>query len=190
MKNSLAILRKKYLFIGMIRGKREWRFIEYFDPSWSKRIREMAKYIRPGRSIIDLGCGKMWLRKYLLDNAYYPVDYKSRGKGTIVCDFNQKQFPQHKADVAFLSGTIEYIKDTNWFLSCIARNCNECIISYCLLEEYPNLAFRRKQAWVNDYSRDEIIRMFSEAGFQLDAESHAIPKNRIFHFIKTTPSFS
>ena len=171
--------------IGKVLGKRTWQEIEHFDPSWSLRIKEMAKHIREGESVLDLGCGKMWLRQFLPNNVYYPVDYTDRGSGSIVCDFNQKQFPQNSADVAFVSGTLEYIIDAQWFVSCIGQKCSRCIISYCLLEDYPDLDFRRERAWVNDFSRDDIIRMFSAEGFQLASEGYAIPKNRIFYFVKS-----
>jgi hypothetical protein len=161
-----------------------WSAIEYFDPSWSNRIKTMAQYITPGKSVLDLGCGKMWVRNYIQPSAYYPVDYADRGLGTIVCDFNKKEFPAENADIAFVSGAMEYVTDAKWFISCIAKRCDECVISYCLLEDFPSPAFRRKQAWVNDYSRDEIVKMFSDAGLTLVAENNTIPKNRIFHFVK------
>jgi hypothetical protein len=168
----------------MITGKRSWRVFEYFDPAWKKRILAMSQYIPDGASVMDLGCGKMWLQQYLKNNPYYPVDYTERGPGTIVCDFNMKQFPTQKTDVAFVSGTLEYVNDPQWFLSCISRHSNQCIISYCLKEYYPNQTFRQKQSWENNLSRDEIIQMFYEVGFQLVEEIEVIEKNRIFNFIK------
>lgn len=175
---------KKILYWSI--GKRNWRTFEYFDPCWNNRIQEMAAYIPAGASVLDLGCGKMWLQQYLHDSPYYPVDYTDRGAGTIVCDFNIRQFPEQHADVAFVSGTLEYIHDSKWFVSCISKNCDQCVISYCLKEYYPDQTFRRKQSWVNSFSRDEIIQMFSDAGFQLNAESDAIEKNIIFNFIKVS----
>ena len=165
-------------------GKRSWRSIEYFDPSWTNRIQQMATYISPGKSVLDLGCGKMWLKQYLSGGTYYPVDYTNRGEGVVVCDFNKKEFPEQHADVAFVSGALEYVEDAKWFVSHIAKNCSECVISYCIVEDYPKSSFRRKQAWVNDFSRDQVVQLFSDAGFQLKAEDTKIPKNRIFYFAK------
>lgn len=165
-------------------GKRSWRVFEYFDPRWKKRIQEMATYIPSGASVLDLGCGKMWLKEYLNGNAYYPVDYTDRGPGTIICDFDLKQFPDQQADVAFVSGTLEYVQDGEWFLDCISKHCDQCIISYCLKEYHPSEAFRKKQSWVNSFSREEIISMFSKRGFRLMTENENIAKNRIFKFVK------
>jgi hypothetical protein len=167
-------------------GVKSWRDIEYFDPSWKRRIKEMAAYIPLGSSVLDLGCGKMWLRQYIPTSPYYPVDYKDRGPGTLVCDFNLGQFPVQNTDVAFASGALEYVGDLHWFISCISKYCNQCVISYCVLEDYPDLLFRRKQAWLNNYSRKEIIQLFIDAGFRLDAENQNINKNRIFYFVKAS----
>ncbi len=183
----INIAKKLRNVIYLLFGIRTWQNMEYFDFSWSKRIKEMAKYVSKDRSVLDLGCGKMWARQYLYENPYYPVDYTYRGEGTIICDFNKKQFPEQKADIAFVSGTLEYIMDTNWFLFNIANNCNECVISYCTLEDHPDMTFRHKQAWVNHYSRDEIIQIFLNVGFYLNAENTNIPKNRIFYFKKVNP---
>ena len=161
-----------------------WRDIQRFDHAWTIRIREMSKYITPGASILDLGCGKMWLKQYMKGGSYYGVDYTDRGEGTLICDFNKKEFPKVKSDVAFVSGVFEYVRNPPWFVSSISKNCNECILSYCLIEDYPDITWRRKQAWVNDYSKNEIIELFSNAGFRLEAENDNIPKNRIFYFTK------
>ncbi len=181
MKNVLSSARKLiYSSLGMW----NWKVLEYFDPSWSKRISEMARFIVPGNSVMDLGCGKMWLRQYIGNSPYFPIDYTFRGEGTIICDFNKKEFPDIKADTAFVSGTLEYVRDPNWFINMIAEHCKQCIISYCTVDNFPILRFRKRQAWVNHFTRDELIRLFSEKGFMLSDESTEIPKNHIFSFVK------
>ena len=144
----------------------------------------MADHIQEGESVLDLGCGKMWLRRFLPKNVYYPVDYTDRGAGSIVCNFNQRQFPQNSADVAFVSGTLEYIVDTQMVRVLYRPKLPSLRHLVLLLEDYPDIDSRRKRAWVNDFSRDDIIRLFSAAGFQLTSESSAIPRNRIFYFVK------
>jgi hypothetical protein len=173
----------------MVMGTHTWREVEHFDPAWMQRIKEMARYIPSGSTVMDLGCGRMWLREFLHGNPYYPVDYTHRGNGTIVCDFNKKEFPDQRADVAFVSGTLEYVADPQWFVARVARQCNQCVISYCLLEDYPDLQFRREKAWVNNFRRDEVVSLFSAEGFALASESQAVPKNRIFHFLKAASTF-
>ncbi len=55
-----------------------------------------------------MGCGECKLKKYLHNKVeYYGCDYKKREEGTIICDFNQYQYPRGvKADTIFISGGI------------------------------------------------------------------------------------
>ena len=123
--------------IGWFYKTNEWKKIEYFDESWKKRIFQMSKYITPSDSIVDYGCGKMWLKEYLqTSNIYSGVDYQKRDEETIVCDFNKKEFPNKNSTVAFVSGCLEYVEDPKWFLNNIASYHNKCIISYCCMDNF------------------------------------------------------
>ena len=182
MENLIKTAQKGF---GILTGKRTWQSLEYFDAAWTNRIKEMASYIPKGASVLDLGCGQMWTKQYLhQDSAYFPVDYTDRGGNTIVCDFNKKEFPVQHADMAFVSGTLEYIKDARWFVDQIAAHCDQCAISYCLKEYHSGAFFRRAQAWVNNFSHKQIIKLFTDAGFQLETENSSIANNRIFYFTK------
>jgi len=169
---------------------RSWANLEYFDETWKSRIQEMARFIRPGESVIDLGCGMMWLRPYLKDNVYHPVDYRRRDESTIVLDFNNHQFPPITTDVAFLSGTLEYIRDYEWFVNQVSRHCTRCIVSYCTTENYPDLNTRKNKAWQSHLTRAQLITLFTKNGMHLETESNQITHNPIFVFSKgdTLPS--
>jgi len=117
--------------------KPKWKQIEYFNPDWKSRIKKMASYIAIGESVVDLGCGQMWLREFLPgSNKYTGVDYRQRGEGTLVVDFNNGEFPDVKADVFFSSGCMEYVVDYDSFIEKIARVGRRCIISYCCIEDF------------------------------------------------------
>jgi len=162
--------------------KREWKDIEYFDDLWRERIRVMAGFIQAESSVIDLGCGRMWLRDMLPLGNYVPVDYRDRGPGTRICDFNLKEFPDESADYAFVSGCLEYIKDPVWFVSKIAEFSDKCVISYCTTDEISDIQTRRSNYWVNDLSRIDLIHMFKKEGMRLIDESIHQPSNNIFVF--------
>jgi len=102
----------------------------------------------------------------------------------VVCDFNNHEFPLQHADIALVSGTLEYVKDAKWFIESIASHCDACVISYCLKEYHSSTFFRKKQAWVNNFCHKQIIKMFTDAGFELETENSNIPNNRIFYFTK------
>jgi len=167
-----------------ITGRRSWQTLEYFDESWKRRIEEMASYVDSGESVIDLGCGKMWLRSFLKGNIYHGVDYTQRDPNTIVADFNRYQYPDIEADVAFISGALEYVEDYDWFIHQVSTHSRKCIVSYCTTEQFPAVRMRRQKAWKNHLSRSALLEVFEKNEMRLDRESTAIAQNPIFIFSK------
>ncbi len=143
----------------------------------------MASYISPKESVVDLGCGKMWLKECLKDNVYYPVDYTRRDAQTCVADFNKHEYPPTRSDVAFVSGALEYVVDYEWFVRQITQSSTKCILSYCTTEAYPDIKERERRAWKNHLTRAEIIDLFTRNGMELKCENGNIQGNRIFVFI-------
>jgi hypothetical protein len=181
----MNIFRKiKKLFAPEIPKNKKWETIEYFDITWKNRIRQMAEYIPENSLVIDLGCGEMWLRDYIKNGRYFPVDYKKRDDTTIVCDFNKYEFPSIKGDVAFVAGCLEYVKDYKWFIKMIAAHTNTCIISYCSYEEISDLNTRRSLAWVNQLKKHELVDIFKSNEMNMTLETKYNPNNNIFVFKK------
>lgn len=146
-------------------------------------------------SVMDLGAGNMLIRKYLKkDILYSPVDLKRHTCETIVCDFHQHRFPTNHSDTIIVSGCLEYIEDTKWFLLKIASHADlELILSYPLLEDQPDVVSRRANAWVNDLSYQDLIHLVQSSGFILVWQecypsSAATPKQHIFQFRKAKPN--
>jgi hypothetical protein len=183
MNGVISLLRRiQNRLKSLTRRNRSWEELEYFDEGWKKRIEEMASFITPGESVIDLGCGKMWLKPLLKDNRYYPVDYKYRDESTVVANFNRHEYPDIRADVAFLSGALEYIEDYDWFVQQVCSHSSRCILSYCTTEDYPDLEVRIRKAWKSHLSRSSLLGLFAKNGMRLDAESTAVASNPIFVF--------
>jgi hypothetical protein len=182
MTNLLVRVRNK---VGSLtRRETSWQQLEYFDESWKTRIVEMARFIAPGESVVDLGCGKMWLKPLLNNNEYHPVDYKQRDEGTVVANFSKHEYPAIDADVAFVSGTLEYVADTEWFVQQVSAHARRCIVSYCTTECYPDPKVRDRKAWKSHLSRSALVELFARNGMGLDAESAAVAQNPIFVFSK------
>ncbi len=162
--------------------KKTWKKIEYFNPEWKTRIQSMAQLIpESSQSVVDLGCGKMWLLDFLQDDIiYHPVDYQRRGPNTIIADFNKGQFPSIKADVFFVSGCLEYVDDYEWFIENITAHGQHCILSYCSLEHFPDIEDRKQRCWVNHLQGSEVIQLFANHGFGLQQKISGT--YFIFHF--------
>lgn len=163
----------------------KWKEIEYFDEVWKNRIEMMAKYIKPDFSVLDLGCGKMWLKNFLAPtNTYFGSDYLSRSEDTIVCDFNKYEFPDKNVDCIFISGCMEYVNDVNWFVQSVESHSNYVVLSYCLMEHFPNLEVRKQNAWVNHLTNSDVIELFKKNNFELLEETITKTNNSIFFFKK------
>ncbi len=182
IRNLLKILKQKS---GLGTQSNNWKQIEYFDSDWKERIKIMAAYLEPGKIVTDLGCGKMWLKEYIPEtNIYYPVDYINRGDDTVICDFNNNEFPTHKSEIAFVSGCLEYIEKPEVFIRKIAENNTICILSYCTTDNFKTLRTRKANAWKNNLSRSELIKLFSDQNMKLYDENITESKNNIFIFKK------
>jgi hypothetical protein len=161
--------------------QKNWLTIEHFDESWIGRIEAMARFIPVGASVLDLGCGPMWLRELRPDLSYTGVDYTFRGPGSIVADFNKKQFPDKRCDVAFVSGCLEYVRHPQWFIVQVRHRVKRCVLSYCAVDLHGDLPARRRTGWVNDLSIAEIRENFTNQGFSLAVQVE-LDGNIIFVF--------
>lgn len=175
-----AGLQQRGLWWRMVQAR--WQDIEYFDDAWRARIRQMAEFIPANATVMDLGCGPGWLREIVGARSYTGVDYLPRKEDTVVCDFNKRQFPEFRRDVAFVSGCLEYIDDYRWFIAQICDKAGMCILSYCPVEIHQDLAARRRAGWVNDLTLDDIKREFVRHSFRLSAETATPTGNAIMVF--------
>jgi hypothetical protein len=163
--------------------RKEWRKIEFFDDRWKNRIRGMSRHVGAKDSVLDLGCGPMWLKEFLgPENSYHGCDYLDRGPGTLVCDFNAKQFPDVKADVTFISGCLEYVEDVEWFIDRVAAAAPKCVIAYCIVNPGDNLARRRQNAWVNDLTEEGLIALMGRHGLQFKEKGERFMSSQIYVF--------
>lgn len=142
---------------------------------FEKRVELMATMINDSsKSVMDLGAGNMSLKKYLSSNVqYYPVDYCKKYDNTIVCDFNNYEFPLQKAETVFISGLIEYIKDYQWLIQNVCNiNAKEIIVSYnVVIENRGEKRVFQTDAFSCNYENAltyaEILKLFGNNGYVL-----------------------
>lgn len=165
--------------------KYQWKKQEFFAETWEKRIEIMAGLIdKDCKSVLDMGCGECKLKKYLHNKVeYYGCDYKKREEGTIICDFNQYQYPRGvKADTIFISGALEYIQDYPWFIKKVCESRSDIILSYCIVENSYDLSHRVKLGWKNHLSVYDILMLMKENKYIL-VETANYNGNIIFKFV-------
>ncbi len=158
------------------------------SPNWNPRTNRIAEMIPSGVSVLEFGCGSMVLKEYLPAGCTYTgSDLVDRGEGTIVCDLNGPKLPSfahHRC--AVFSGVIEYINDTESVISHIGQFVDTIIASYVTLECVPERLSRRSAGWVNDFTYEEFVELFSRCGFRLDSEENW-SEQKIFCFSKAPP---
>ncbi|TCS76027.1 polysaccharide pyruvyl transferase family protein [Pectinatus cerevisiiphilus] len=160
----------------------DWNLYYGFNKAIAKMISDECT------SVLDLGAGGMLLKKFLKTSMqYFPVDYVTRCKETIVCDFLKNEFPQKKADAVIVSGSLEYIKDVEWFLQQATFYAQrEIIIRYADTDNFPDINFRRSKYWISDISFRDLIKMVQGKGFIL-TEYNTINKTQpLLKFEKQT----
>ena len=133
--------------------------------------------------MVDYGCGKQHLRKYLPpESKYIPVDYISRSADTIVADFNQKPPPIIDGDVAFISGFLEYVEDVPAFIGLISSlSYREIVMSYCTTELIPRMEERKKLGWKNHLNLKDFLAEWLKT-FNLHDIGTATNGSPIFRF--------
>ncbi len=137
------------------------------------------------KSIMDVGCGKQNLRKYLKDDIeYYPVDAYRTKAVTIIRDFNNGEFFNHHVDCIFLSGILEYIYDVDQFISNIAKNTDMVVGSYIF-----SCNREKSEMAANNFSQEELFQNFEKYNFHLkkivkEDIINNIGKNTLFVFEK------
>ena len=155
---------------------------------WDNRYKELLTFLDVGcHSIMDCGAGNMSLKRMLnTDIKYVPVDNVPRYKETIVCDFNQGEFPDICVDVAFASGILEYITLPEKFIKNLCEHSKKVILSYCSLHMRPNISYRLSLGWKNHFTEGEIVKMFYQKGFILEDELYVDSGGLYLSFINNT----
>lgn len=147
-----------------------WRQNDALSTHWDKRTEAISILIEPGDSVLEFGAGRLALKQMLAQECKYtPSDLIDRGPGTIVCDLNAlnlPEFPPH--DVAVFSGVLEYVNDLPRLISHLSRCASSIVASYAVTDN--QLTKRRQCGWVNDYSTQQLLDLFSIHGFDCDLQ--------------------
>lgn len=142
-----------------------WKEEFEYTQSMENRIKQMLNLIDFNyNSVMDLGCGKQTLKKYIKDGTkYYPINQYNQAEGTIIKDFNKGEFLNQKVDICFASGILEYMYNIDQFIENISKNCDYFLGSYIFKEDMPE----RNPIWVNNFSKEELYKIIEKYGFEL-----------------------
>jgi hypothetical protein len=151
-----------------------WSNPASLEAAWDHRAELAAQFISSGARVLDLGCGKMALRRFLpFACSYWGCDLVSREADTVVCDFNRGEFPRQaaeQADIITMLGVLEYITDIDGFFSNLRATERPVILSYSAADLTSSLD-RSSLGWLNHLSFVDLAELFGRHGFQITASS-------------------
>ena len=128
-----------------------WLKRESYAPGWNKRTEIIASLIRPGESVLELGCGLMWLRQCLPPGCIYtPSDMTDIHGAEMIIDLNAPVLPEIQFyDVAVMGGVLEYIHDVPKIIHWLSARIKALIFSYATYNRFYSFEdkFRSSHGW-------------------------------------------
>ena len=157
----------------LVRGRasdvERWSNRDNLLTSWSERAKIVAALITPPSRVLDLGCGKMDLEKFLESGVtYQPSDIVARDERTIVCDLNKGEVPNTQANVVTMLGVLEYIYEPAKLLEKLAARWPRLIATYCPADLDAGRD-RTVHGWFNALTSAALVSTANAAGFDLTA---------------------
>ncbi len=145
-----------------------WRDLSNFSPQWDGRAEAAGRWISPHSAVLDVGCGRMALERYLPEGAtYYPSDLCARDERTLICDLNRDPLPAVPGiQVISALGVGEYLGDLPGFYRTVRAQNVKFITSYHPLQAILPLD-RPAMGWINSLSFPEWIGAILEAKFEI-----------------------
>ncbi|MBM3528291.1 MAG: class I SAM-dependent methyltransferase [Alphaproteobacteria bacterium] len=151
-----------------------WSNPASLETAWDARAEFAAQFVPAGSRVLDLGCGRMALQRFLpLGCDYQPCDLVRRDDRTIECDFNAGEFPADAAadaDLIVLLGVLEYISDLDRFFAQIQRSGRPVILSYCPTDLSGDRD-RTALGWINHLSLYDLAILFDRFGFVIECSA-------------------
>ncbi len=163
-----------------------WRDEALDVPLWHERTDHMiallARHLRESGearsplSLLDLGCGAMAAERSLARHGlthvtYVPADCFARDARTRVIDLDDlaavRLLP--RADVLFLGGVLEYLREPAAVLQELARRARILCFSYC--PRVPGQAAAARRGWKNHFTETEMERLARSLGSRVEVDS-------------------
>ncbi len=140
-------------------------------------------------NLLDLGAGIMSLKKIVSQQFhefkvnvtlnYYPVDAFRRSNETIVCDFNEHEYPlkevvQHNINILVCQGCFEYVYDKILFLKFLKATKKPVVLTYALGDS-------RTHIWVSPVkSVSEFNTLFQRTNLTVARQVKINSRNYLF----------
>ena len=144
-----------------------WGDRDNYAYAWEDRARRAAGFISPGSRVLDLGCGRMALRRFLPTGCrYVPADLAQWTEEVIPVDLETGAFPRGSYDVVVILGVLEHLTDPINVMRQAREHGRELIVSYCHPGRESSVVQRRGEGWINGLTEDELAAAFAACGWK------------------------
>ncbi len=165
-----------------------WSDPAALESAWDARAELAAQFIPAGACVLDLGCGKMSLQRFLpYGCSYRGCDLVARDAQTIVCDFNAGQFPTEaaaEADIVTMLGVLEYVTDVETFFAHLKSSRRDVVLSYCATDLSGSVD-RASLGWLTHFSLLDLAELFDRHGFRIVS---SLPVDSLQILMRLTPA--
>ena len=152
-------------------------FREYYDSVPSRKSDRLkfavSKIIPDCKSLIDVGCRKYkFIQSVCPENIKcFSVVFENYGDNEIiVCDFNDGDFPDLKADVCFSAFTAEYVKNLPQFLTNMCNAAQKQILMWSRpVDKDTAKRYRWDSPFMIDFTEKFLIETIQKNNFNLHA---------------------
>ena len=148
-----------------------WSNVDALEQGWDARAEVAATFVPAGARVLDLGCGRMALRRFLPTGCVYqPCDLVARDPSTLVCDFNAGAFPAQaaaEADIAVMLGVLEYVVDADTLFAHLQRSRCDVVLSYCPTD-FSAARDRASFGWFSHFSIADLAALFDRHGYRVE----------------------
>jgi hypothetical protein len=167
--------------------RERWSDPASFETAWDGRAQLAAQFIAAGSRVLDLGCGKMALQRFLpMGCTYRGCDLIARDAATVVCDFNAGQFPTEAAaecDIITMLGVLEYVTDVDGFFAHLRSSHRDVVVSYCATDLTGSVD-RPSLGWMTHFSFQDLAELVDRHGFRIAA---SMPVDSMQILMRLTP---
>ena len=156
--------------------RKRWGDPKSYSPLWSSRAEMASGLIPDGASILEIGVGAGDFRNRVQGRCSYEgADLAPLEDTTLILNLETDPLPDKEYDFVVLLGVLEYIYETENAVRKLCAAASNVVCSYCCRLENALAADvadqRSGMGWVNDFTRDEFVALFSKNGFAVQLSS-------------------
>ena len=145
-----------------------WANWAALEPGSVERAEAAAPFVPPGAHLLDLGAGRMELRRRMpLGARYLPADLVAWSADCQTVDLNYGPFPAEHYEVIAALGLLEYLQDPAALIAAARSAAYRLLVTYPVADSRLPILARRGYGWMNDFDMAGFESMLTGAGWRI-----------------------